>query len=85
VFFSIELAAPNSFSGMVEGGNISDKINSLIYYSYITLMTIGYGDITPISDVAQKATMFFAMIGQFYMVIVTAVVVEKYIRHSEKN
>ncbi|PWK17942.1 potassium channel family protein [Xanthomarina spongicola] len=82
VFFSIELAAPNSFNGLVEGATITNNIDSLIYYSYITLMTIGYGDITPISDIAQKATMFFAMMGQFYMVIVTAVVVEKYIRHS---
>ncbi|TYA56006.1 potassium channel family protein [Formosa maritima] len=82
VFFSIELAEPNSFKGLIEGGTITDNLDSLLYYSYITLMTIGYGDITPISDIAQKTTMFFAMLGQFYMVIVTAVVVEKYIRHS---
>jgi hypothetical protein len=83
VFFSIELATPHSFQGLLIDGTISDKIDSLMYFSYITLMTIGYGDITPITDIAQKATMFFAMMGQFYMVIVTAVVIEKYIRNSQ--
>ncbi|GGG59619.1 ion channel [Bizionia arctica] len=82
VFFSIELASPNSFYGLTKGATIAENIDSLMYFSYITLMTIGYGDITPISNVAQKATMLFAMMGQFYLVIVTAVVVEKYIRHS---
>jgi hypothetical protein len=46
-------------------------------------MTIGYGDIIPITVIAQKATMFIALMGQFYMVIVTAVVVEKYMRSAQ--
>jgi hypothetical protein len=82
VFLSIELASPNSFKGLIIGGSLTDNIDSLMYFSYITLMTIGYGDITPVTNIAQKATMLFAMMGQFYLVIVTAVVVEKYIRHS---
>jgi hypothetical protein len=83
VFFSIELATPNSFHGLIVNGTISENINSLMYFSYITLMTIGYGDIIPITVIAQKATMFIALMGQFYMVIVTAVVVEKYMRSAQ--
>jgi len=85
IFNCIELISPNSFSGLIEGGLTPENIESLMYYSYITLMTIGYGDITPLTDVAQKATMFLALSGQFYLVIITAVVVEKYIRHSQKD
>ena len=48
-------------------------------------MTIGYGDISPASDMAQKASMLFGLIGQFYLVIVTAVVIEKYIRFIHKS
>ena len=85
IFNCIELISPGSFSGLQEAGMTPKNIDDLMYYSYITLMTIGYGDITPISDIAQKASMFIAMAGQFYLVIITAVVVEKYIRHSQKD
>ncbi|NAS32027.1 hypothetical protein GTQ40_13660 [Flavobacteriaceae bacterium R38] len=59
-------------------------MDSLIYYSYITLLTIGYGEIVPVTPVAQKAAILVGLIGQFYIVIITAVVVEKYIKHSKK-
>ena len=84
-FFCIELSNPNSFSGLLVDGTITNKVDKLLYYSYITLMTIGYGDITPVSNVAQKASMFFAMMGQFYLVIVTAIVVGKFISQSSKK
>ena len=84
-FFCIELSAPNSFNGLLTDGVVSNKVDGLLYYSYINLMTIGYGDITPVSNVAQKASMFFAMMGQFYLVIITAVVIEKYMRNNNRN
>lgn len=84
-FFCIELVDPGSFNGVLIDLPIAEKIEELIYFSYITIMTIGYGDISPASDIAQKASMLFGMIGQFYMVIVTAVVIEKYIRHTDKS
>lgn len=86
LFVSIELAEPESIKGLLatqEG--ITGKSNSLLYFSYITLLTIGYGDMVPISYIAQKATILVGFAGQFYMVIVTAIVIEKYIRHSAKN
>ena len=61
------------------------KVDSLIYYSYITLLTIGYGEIYPVTSVAQKAAILVGLMGQFYLVIITAVVVEKYIRHSQNT
>ena len=56
-----------------------------MYFAYITLMTIGYGDILPITDLAQKASMFIGLIGQFYLVILTAIVVGKYINQSSTD
>nr|WP_262920466.1 potassium channel family protein [Hanstruepera flava] len=64
---------------------IASKIEELIYFSYITLLTIGYGDITPNAEIVQKASVLVGMVGQFYLVIVTAVVIEKYIRHTQKD
>jgi voltage-gated potassium channel Kch len=85
VFVSIEIAAPNSFSGlMVHGTAFSNKIDSLLYYSYITLLTIGYGDIIPVTAIAQKAAVLVGVVGQFYIVIVTTLVIEKYIFYRRK-
>lgn len=75
----VEIAQPESFSGLPEGGSISERSESLLYFAYITLMTIGYGDMAPLQPTAQKAAMLIGLIGQFYLVIITAVVVEKYI------
>jgi len=49
------------------------------------MLTIGYGDIVPVTPIAQKAAVLIGLVGQFYTVIVTAVVVEKYIRHSSNE
>lgn len=85
IFLSIETATPGSFNGLLmEVQSIQAQIDSLIYYSYITLMTIGYGEIYPVTPVAQKAAVFVGLMGQFYLVIITAVVVEKYLRQSKK-
>lgn len=75
----IEVAQPGSFSGLPENGDSGNNSEALLYYAYITLMTIGYGDMAPLKPIAQKAAMLIGLAGQFYLVIITAVVVEKYI------
>ena len=84
LFLTIEIVHPGSFGGLLIGeASVESKIDSLLYYSYITLLTIGYGEIYPASVVAQKAAILIGLVGQFYLVILTAVVVAKYIRHKE--
>lgn len=82
IFITIETISPNSFTGLdtilIENTS-PKKQESLLYYSFITLFTIGYGDISPLTVIAQKATILTGLMGQFYIVIVTAVVVGKYI------
>lgn len=86
IFLGITIDYPNSFNGLniVELGNESYS-QGLMYFSYITLLTIGYGDITPITPAAQKATIFIGLIGQFYMVSITAITVGKYLNQLNKN
>ncbi|MEK6155066.1 potassium channel family protein [Flavobacteriaceae bacterium 3-367] len=86
LFLSIELVAPGSFEGVLMSQHDFDlRADSIMYYAYITLLTIGYGEIIPVTSIAQKAAILVGLLGQFYMVIITAVVVEKYIRHSTKD
>jgi len=86
ICMTVELLEPGSFSGLPELDLHPDSNrDGLIYYSFITLLTIGYGDISPISQLARNAAVLIGLMGQFYLVIVTAVVIEKYIRHSTKT
>lgn len=86
LFMSIELVQPGSFQGvLMESENLELRADAIMYYAYITLLTIGYGEIVPAVPIAQKAAILVGLVGQFYMVIITAVVIEKYIRHSVKD
>lgn len=81
---AIEISEPGSFSGLPQELIRSDKSDALLYYAYITLMTIGYGDMVPLTQIAQKGAILIGLSGQFYLVIITAVVVGKYIA-TRKN
>jgi len=86
LFMAIELTHPGAFQGtLIENDNPIVGAEGLMYYAFITLLTIGYGDIVPAIPLAQKAAILVGLTGQFYMAIITAVVIEKYIRHSAKN
>ncbi|WP_276388626.1 ion channel [Eudoraea chungangensis] len=82
ILMTIELMEPGSFAGLSEPDHtFANKRDDLTYFSYITLLTIGYGEILPVSRLARNATVLIGLLGQFYLVIVTAVVIEKYIRN----
>lgn len=76
-YLFIEYNFPNSFHGISVGK--SDLVyNELSYFSFITLTSIGFGDIYPITDMSRLVTAFFGMIGQFYMVAVVGIIVSKF-------
>jgi Ion channel len=53
-----------------------------LYFSVITLATVGYGDITPASEVARAVAVVEALTGQIYLVSVVAAVVGGWHRKS---
>ena len=69
--------APGAFvtgSEALEGspGDESSPSIRLLYFSLITLTTVGYGDITPHGDLAQMASSSEALLGQLYLAIFIA-------------
>jgi len=76
LFVFIDLWQPQSFANVVSGpGNVQP----LNYFSFITLLTVGYGDIVPVSNVARKATILLGLVGHFYDVFVISLIVGKYL------
>ncbi len=75
----IELLIPGSFS--VDGHVLTrmDYLNqygflndNLTYFSFITLTTLGYGDIIPLSPPAKSAASLEAIVGQLYIALLVA-------------
>ena len=66
-------------------GNIDYSRNAfdrMVYFSFVTLTSVGYGDITPATPFAEKLTAFFGLIGHFYSVVVVGIIVGKYTSES---
>jgi hypothetical protein len=79
IFLFIELSIPGSFRGLAED---SSPFDNFIYFSFITLLTIGFGDITPATDLSKILTVILGIIGQFYTVIVVGVIIGKYLMRT---
>ena len=52
--------------------------SQLVYFSMITLSTVGYGDILPASDQARMLAMVEAVVGQFFVAVVVAMFISMY-------
>jgi ion channel len=66
LFCFVALVEPNAFNGL---GPVRDNLtlaSNLIYFSFVTLTTVGYGDIAPIHPIARALTNIEAIIGQLY-------------------
>ena len=62
---------PYAFHGLPDSGWYENFPN-LIYFSFITLTTAGYGDITPVTPMGHFLAIMEAVIGQFYLAVLVA-------------
>jgi hypothetical protein len=86
VFSLLELLQPGSFNFPdvpAEGHHFI--LARLIYYSYVTITTVGYGDITPKSFPARNFSNVEAIMGQIYMTVLVARLVSLQITSSAKS
>jgi hypothetical protein len=71
VYRSLLIFNPDSF--LASSGSLTPS--AMQYLSFVTLTTVGFGDITPVTNVARTTVALEALIGQVYLVTVVAVVV----------
>jgi hypothetical protein len=82
IFAILELLQPRSFQ---MPPNMLAESFSFRYYSYVTLTTLGYGDITPISNQARSLSLLEAITGQIYLATLVARLVAVNILQSVKK
>ncbi|MRR58374.1 MAG: potassium channel protein [Deltaproteobacteria bacterium] len=73
-------SASFSVAGFGGAGDIDSLKVQLNYFSFVTIATLGYGDIVPKLPITQMLAILEAVIGQFYMAVVIAWLVSTYAR-----
>ncbi|MGY5771272.1 potassium channel family protein [Vibrio antiquarius] len=73
--------SPTSFTGM-EAISWGQNFSNAAYFSFVTLTTLGYGDISPLTPLAQVVVYLEAITGVFYMAIVVSSLVSSNIDHQ---
>ena len=74
---------PGAF-GFAVRGQTMDGFEAF-YFSFVTLSTIGYGDITPVSRVAKMLCIMEAVTGMFYVAVLVARLVSIYSSRASKK
>ncbi len=77
-FKLLEHAQPGSFTVSTEG-------EDLFYFSFVTLTTLGYGDISPVSRPARTLALLEAIVAQLYLAILVARLVALHLAEALKR
>lgn len=90
LFECVLLLDPQALMSTVSGTALSDpesvKTDMLLsYYSFVTLTTLGYGDVIPVSVAARTLALTEAVIGQLFLAILIARLVSLSILHESAN
>ena len=76
-FYFLMMNFPNAFQ--ISG---QDEFYELLYFSYITLTAVGYGDITPIHPIAKSSSLILGIIGQLYLTVLVGIIIGKYLSNK---
>ncbi|MEM9191815.1 MAG: potassium channel family protein [Myxococcota bacterium] len=71
LYAAMERMVPGSFS-LSEGSTSHDLVSEMVYFSVVTITTLGYGDVTPVSPIARTVSGLEALLGQGYLTVLVA-------------
>lgn len=83
LFAFVEFWDPDAFH--YAGPRAGDPVEQFLYYSFVTLTTLGYGDITPLNPVARTLAYLEAVTGQLYLAVLVAGLVGRHVAHSSAS
>lgn len=78
LFQGLELIMPGSFSL----SNPNNNLNDLNYFSFVSLTTVGFGDILPLNQASKSLVVLLSITGQLYLTILIALLVGKYLSNK---
>ncbi len=81
-YIVLEAIVPGSFN--IPGPRVEEKQFVFLYYSFVTITTLGYGDITPATHQAGALTILEAIVGQIYLVVLVSFLVGMFVSRRAK-
>jgi uncharacterized membrane protein len=86
IYLLIEVLNPGSFY-IDAAHNIDNKTTyaDFLYFSFVTVATLGYGDISPVTPLARNVSIMEGIIGVFYLAILVARLVGLYTVESNRK
>ncbi len=84
MYLFLAQSIPGAFNG-VEQLVWYENFANVAYYSFVTLTTLGYGDISPVAPIARFLVYMEAVVGVFYMAILVASLIGVGINESQKR
>ena len=66
-------------------GSVEEAFSKCVYYSYVTMTTLGYGDIKPTAPATQSLAFIQALTGQLYLAVLVARLVALHIAHASRD
>ena len=75
IYVNVSLAFPGAFAGTFMDEPIRQQMEGFIYYSFVTMTTLGYGDILPKTILAGTLAYAQAVVGQLYVALTIARIV----------
>jgi hypothetical protein len=87
VYSLLEEVQPGSFTSVTSmpANDIVGRVMQMRYFSFVTLSTVGYGDIVPHTPAARTMALLEAMLGQFYLVALIGRLVGLHIVHGNSD
>jgi hypothetical protein len=83
VFWALDRSQPGSFAGDVGAAGL--EIPEAIYLSFVTIASLGYGDLVPRSGAARGLAMLEVVGGQMYLAVLVARLVSLYAREDGRG
>ena len=85
LFGAFAMANADTFNGIEATGDHDGIARSMSYFSFVTLTTLGYGDISPAVHYVKVLAYVEGIIGQFYLAVLVARLVGSHIAQSQDN
>ena len=85
VYTLIELNFPTSFTNIKGTSEWFTLFPNFIYFSFVTITTLGFGDISPSLPMSKVIVYLEAVVGQFYLAILVASLVGSHMTSVDKK
>jgi len=81
----VDMNFPGAFSNINSSSEWFTLFPDFIYFSFVTITTLGFGDVAPLIPISRFLVYFEAIVGQFYLAILVASLVGSHMSKFNNN